>query len=32
MTDDALEPKDLNDRNIVVVNVGGGTNFTTLGM
>ncbi|MBA0567340.1 hypothetical protein Golob_012083 [Gossypium lobatum] len=32
MRDDALEPKDLNDRNIVVVNVGGGTNFTTLGM
>ncbi|MBA0776771.1 hypothetical protein Gotri_011722 [Gossypium trilobum] len=32
MRDDALEPTDLNDRNIVVVNVGGGTNFTTLGL
>ncbi|MBA0638199.1 hypothetical protein Godav_024761 [Gossypium davidsonii] len=32
MRDDALEPTYLNDRNIVVVNVGGGTNFTTLGM
>ncbi|MBA0746973.1 hypothetical protein Gogos_009444 [Gossypium gossypioides] len=32
MRDDALEPTDLNDRNIVVVNVGGRTKFTTLGM
>ncbi|KAH1039430.1 hypothetical protein J1N35_041173 [Gossypium stocksii] len=32
MMDDALEPTDFNDRNIVVVNVGGGTDFTTLGM
>ncbi|MBA0809651.1 hypothetical protein Gohar_025287 [Gossypium harknessii] len=32
MRDDALEPTDLNDRNIVVVNIGRGTNFTTLGM
>lgn len=32
MRDDALEPADLNDRNLVVVDVGGGTGFTTLGI
>ncbi|KAK5836575.1 hypothetical protein PVK06_012367 [Gossypium arboreum] len=32
MRDDALEPTDLNEKNIVVVNVGGETDFTTLGM
>ncbi|KAF3785708.1 2-methyl-6-phytyl-1-4-hydroquinone methyltransferase [Nymphaea thermarum] len=32
MRDDALEPADLNDRNMVVVDVGGGTGFTTLGI
>ncbi|KAJ8547571.1 hypothetical protein K7X08_011157 [Anisodus acutangulus] len=29
---DALEPADLNDRNLTVVDVGGGTGFTTLGI
>ncbi|KHN18850.1 37 kDa inner envelope membrane protein, chloroplastic [Glycine soja] len=28
MRDDALEPADLNDRNMIVVDVGGGTGFT----
>lgn len=32
MRDDALEPADLYDRNMVVVDVGGGTGFTTLGI
>ncbi|KAG8485504.1 hypothetical protein CXB51_019051 [Gossypium anomalum] len=32
MRDDALEPADLNDRDMVVVDVGGGTGFTTLGI
>lgn len=32
MRDDALEPADLNDRNLTVVDVGGGTGFTTLGI
>ncbi|KAK8498874.1 hypothetical protein V6N12_044608 [Hibiscus sabdariffa] len=32
MREDALEPADLNDRNMVVVDVGGGTGFTTLGI
>lgn len=32
MREDALEPADLNDRNLVVVDVGGGTGFTTLGI
>lgn len=32
MRDDALEPADLNDRNMIVVDVGGGTGFTTLGI
>ncbi|CAI7752495.1 unnamed protein product [Closterium sp. NIES-53] len=32
MRDDALEPADLNDRNLRVVDVGGGTGFTTLGV
>lgn len=32
MRDDALEPADLYDRNMVVVDVGGGTGFTTLGV
>lgn len=32
MRDEALEPADLNDRNMVVVDVGGGTGFTTLGI
>ncbi|XP_002964277.2 2-methyl-6-phytyl-1,4-hydroquinone methyltransferase, chloroplastic [Selaginella moellendorffii] len=32
MRDDALEPADLSDRNLVVVDVGGGTGFTTLGI
>ena len=32
MRDDALEPADLNNRNMVVVDVGGGTGFTTLGI
>ncbi|CAL5353723.1 unnamed protein product [Camellia sinensis] len=32
MRDDALEPADLSDRNLIVVDVGGGTGFTTLGI
>lgn len=32
MRDDALEPADLFDRNMRVVDVGGGTGFTTLGI
>ena len=32
MREDALEPADLNDRNLKVVDVGGGTGFTTLGV
>lgn len=32
MRDDALEPADLNNRNMIVVDVGGGTGFTTLGI
>lgn len=32
MREDALEPADLNDPNLVVVDVGGGTGFTTLGV
>lgn len=32
MRDDALEPADLYDRNMTVVDVGGGTGFTTLGI
>lgn len=32
MRDEALEPADLNDRDMVVVDVGGGTGFTTLGI
>ena len=32
MRDEALEPADLNDRNMIVVDVGGGTGFTTLGI
>ncbi|PIA31610.1 hypothetical protein AQUCO_04900126v1 [Aquilegia coerulea] len=32
MRDDALEPADLSDRNMIVVDVGGGTGFTTLGI
>lgn len=32
MREDALEPADLNDRNMIVVDVGGGTGFTTLGI
>ncbi|XP_039005714.1 2-methyl-6-phytyl-1,4-hydroquinone methyltransferase, chloroplastic-like isoform X2 [Hibiscus syriacus] len=32
MRDDALEPVDLNNRNMIVVDVGGGTGFTTLGI
>lgn len=32
MRDDALEPADLNNRNMLVVDVGGGTGFTTLGI
>lgn len=32
MRDDALEPAELNDRNLTVVDVGGGTGFTTLGI
>ncbi|KAE9464028.1 hypothetical protein C3L33_04137, partial [Rhododendron williamsianum] len=32
MRDDALEPADLSDRGLVVVDVGGGTGFTTLGI
>lgn len=32
MRDDALEPAELNSRNLSVVDVGGGTGFTTLGI
>jgi MPBQ/MSBQ methyltransferase len=32
MRDDALEPADLFDRSLTVVDVGGGTGFTTLGI
>lgn len=32
MRDDALEPADLSNRNMLVVDVGGGTGFTTLGI
>lgn len=32
MREDALEPADLNNRNMLVVDVGGGTGFTTLGI
>lgn len=32
MRDEALEPADLHDRNMIVVDVGGGTGFTTLGI
>jgi len=32
MRDDALEPADLSSRKMVVVDVGGGTGFTTLGI
>ncbi|KAL1547186.1 2-methyl-6-phytyl-1,4-hydroquinone methyltransferase [Salvia divinorum] len=32
MRDDALEPADLNHRDLTVVDVGGGTGFTTLGI
>ena len=32
MRDEALEPADLSDRNKIVVDVGGGTGFTTLGI
>lgn len=32
MRDEALEPADLSDRNLIVVDVGGGTGFTTLGI
>lgn len=32
MRDDALEPAELNDRNLTVVDVGGGTGFATLGI
>nr|AFK43694.1 unknown [Lotus japonicus] len=32
MRDDALEPADLSNRNMIVVDVGGGTGFTTLGI
>jgi MPBQ/MSBQ methyltransferase len=32
MREEALEPADLNDPNLVVVDVGGGTGFTTLGI
>ncbi|KAK4855528.1 hypothetical protein QYF36_008253 [Acer negundo] len=32
MRDEALEPADLFDRNLTVVDVGGGTGFTTLGI
>ncbi|CAN1766260.1 2-methyl-6-phytyl-1,4-hydroquinone methyltransferase, chloroplastic [Linum perenne] len=32
MRDDALEPADLSDRRMLVVDVGGGTGFTTLGI
>lgn len=32
MRDEALEPADLNDRRMIVLDVGGGTGFTTLGI
>uniref|UniRef100_A0A7N0TII5 MPBQ/MBSQ family SAM-binding methyltransferase profile domain-containing protein n=1 Tax=Kalanchoe fedtschenkoi TaxID=63787 RepID=A0A7N0TII5_KALFE len=32
MRDEALEPADLNNKNMIVVDVGGGTGFTTLGI
>lgn len=32
MRDDALEPAELNNRNLTVLDVGGGTGFTTLGI
>ncbi|KAK4762551.1 hypothetical protein SAY86_008319 [Trapa natans] len=32
MRDEALEPADLYDRNMIVVDVGGGTGFTTMGI
>jgi MPBQ/MSBQ methyltransferase len=32
MREEALEPADLNDRNMRVVDVGGGTGFSTLGI
>ncbi|KAK9160807.1 hypothetical protein Syun_007148 [Stephania yunnanensis] len=32
MRDEALEPAELNDRRLLVVDVGGGTGFTTLGI
>ena len=32
MRDEALEPADLHNRNMIVVDVGGGTGFTTLGI
>ncbi|MCI19638.1 2-methyl-6-phytylbenzoquinone methyltransferase, partial [Trifolium medium] len=32
MRDDALEPAELTNRNMLVVDVGGGTGFTTLGI
>ena len=32
MREEALEPADLNDPNLTVVDVGGGTGFTTLGI
>ncbi|BBH10257.1 S-adenosyl-L-methionine-dependent methyltransferases superfamily protein [Prunus dulcis] len=32
MRDEALEPADLSNRNMIVVDVGGGTGFTTLGI
>jgi len=32
MREDALEPADLNDRNMIVLDVGGGIRFTTLGI
>lgn len=32
MREEALEPADLYDRNMRVVDVGGGTGFTTLGI
>nr|GFC86705.1 2-methyl-6-phytyl-1,4-hydroquinone methyltransferase, chloroplastic-like [Tanacetum cinerariifolium] len=32
MRDEALEPADLYGRNMVIVDVGGGTGFTTLGI
>lgn len=32
MRDEALEPAELNNRGLIVVDVGGGTGFTTLGI